>query len=223
VPAKPAPSWQRRKFGDLTNLLPEGVAMTSDLSFVDLMTRLRSGNNEAASKIFHHFASQLIVLARERLDKQTLQKVDAEDIIQSVFRSFFGHQAAGELVDLTSWDSVWGMLVVMTLGKCRRQRRHFHADRRDVRREVSFTPLPGESGAGWQPYDREPTPAEAAVLTETVLELLKEFEGRPGQILTLFLQGCNPLEISSQIGCTERAVYRTYERVKVWLQRRASE
>jgi hypothetical protein len=31
--------------------------MTTDLSFVDLMTRLRSGDNEAASRIFHHFAS----------------------------------------------------------------------------------------------------------------------------------------------------------------------
>jgi RNA polymerase sigma factor (sigma-70 family) len=197
--------------------------MTSDMSFVDLMTRLQSGDNEAASKIFHRFASQLIMLARERLGTQIRQKVDAEDLIQSVFRSFFAHQAAGELVDLTSWNSVWGMLVVMTLRKCRRKKTHFYADRRDVRREVPFTPLPDESGVGWQPYGREPTPVEAAVLTETVLDLLKQFEGLPRQVLTLFLQGYSALEISSQIGCTERAVYRTYERVNEWLERRASE
>jgi len=195
--------------------------MPSDLSFADLMARLDAGEDEAASKVFHRFAKPLIALARQRLDTQLRQKVDPEDVIQSVFRSFFAHQAAGELTGLRSWDSLWGMLVLMTLRKCRRQRRLFYADRRDVRREITLTPLASESDA-WELCDREPTPAEAAVLTETVEELLEQFAGRPRQILTLFLQGYTAPEISSQIGCTERAVYRTYARVKEWLRCRAS-
>ncbi len=192
--------------------------MPSDPSFADLMARLQSGDNEAASKLFHRFANQLIALAHERLDARIRQKLDAEDVIQSVFRSFFGHQAAGELAGLGSWDSLWGLLVVMTLRKCRWQRIRFHADCRDVRREVRLTPFANESGTGWEICDREPTPAEGAVLAETVDELLQEFAGRTQQILVLLLQGYSAEEISCQIGCSERTVYRAYKHVKEWLR-----
>jgi RNA polymerase sigma-70 factor, ECF subfamily len=197
--------------------------MPSDTSFANLMARLQSGDDEAASKVFNRFAKQLIVLAHKQLDPQLRQKVDAEDVTQSVFRSFFAHQAAGELIDLESWDSLWGMLVVMTLRKCRRQQTFFHADCRDVLREVSFAPLASESNAGWDPGGREPTPVEAAVLAETVEDLFRQFAGRSRKILALFLQGLTPPEISAQVGCTERTVFRTYQRVKEWLRHRASE
>jgi DNA-directed RNA polymerase specialized sigma24 family protein len=71
--------------------------------------------------------------------------------------------------------------------------------------------------------DREPTPEEAAVLAEMIEELLKEFEGRPGDILLLLLADYPAGEISRRIGCTERTVYRTYKNVKEWLNRRAEE
>ena len=187
------------------------------------MAQLRSGDNDAAGKVFHRFAKQLIVLASKQLDPQLRRKVDAEDVTQSVFRSFFAHQAAGELVDLGSWDSLWGMLVVMTLRKCLRQKSFFYADCRDILREVTFTPSAAESGAGCDFCDRQPTPEEAAVLSETVADLLEQFAGRPRQILTLFLQGLSAPEISAQVGCTERTVFRTYERVKEWLRCRGDE
>ena len=61
------------------------------------------------------------------------------------------------------------------------------------------------------------------MLAEAVEELLQKFTGRARQILFLFLQGYTAPEISSEIGCTERTVYRTYQRVKEWLRRRANE
>jgi RNA polymerase sigma-70 factor (ECF subfamily) len=195
--------------------------MSSDPFFDDLMARLKSGEKDAASKVFHRFAWQLIALARQELDTRLQQKMDPEDVLQSVFRSFFAHQAAGDF-DLGSWNSIWGILVVMTLRKCHRKNAYFFAERRDVRREVPFT----HSADGrrlWEPYDREPTPAEAAALTETVHDLLNEFEGRSQQIVTLFLQGYNAPEISSHVGCTERTVYRINERVKELLHYRCGE
>jgi hypothetical protein len=156
-------------------------------SFADLVARLHAGDGEAASTVFHRFARRLIVLANQRLNTSLRQKADAEDITQSVFRSFFAHQAAGEFVNFESWNSLWSLLVLMTLRKCRRQRRLFYADRRDVRREVPLT-LANEQEAS-ERYDREPTPDEAAVLTEMVEELVKQFMGRPLHILALYLQG----------------------------------
>ena len=91
---------------------------------------LQAGDDEAASEVFHRFAKRLILLAGQRFDAHLRQKVDPEDIMQSVFRSFFAHQAARELVNLESWNSLWSMLVLMTVRKCRRQGRLYYADRR---------------------------------------------------------------------------------------------
>ena len=156
------------------------------------------------------------------LDRHVRRKVDPEDVLQSVFRSFFVRYAANQM-QLPNWDSLWGMLVVITLRKCGRRAEYFHAARRDVQREVSSAPAADHSGADWDVSADEPSPSEAAMLTETVERLLDSLEGRQRQILALSLQGCSVPEISAQLGCTERTVYRVLGRVKGWLQEMGQE
>src|SRR5262249_29128900 len=126
-------------------------------SFAEVMARLRAGQDDAAAQVFDRFAGHLVALARKHLDAQVLQKVDPEDVLQSVCRSFFARYPSGQLGGFASWDNLWAMLVVITLRKCGRQMDYFHAACRDVRREVAPAPGPGEPdpGAG------EATPAEA--------------------------------------------------------------
>jgi RNA polymerase sigma-70 factor (ECF subfamily) len=193
------------------------MAMPQDSSFQNLMARLRTGDNQAATRVFHRFADRLITVARGRLDQQIRQKVDPEDILQSVFRSFFTRCAAGQITDLASWDNLWGMLVVITMRKCGRQIDYFHAACRDVQREVSVQPAT-DSNADWEAEAAEPTPLEAAMLAETVEQLMASLEPRQRQILSLSLQGLTVPEVSAQVGCTERTVYRALDRVKEWLE-----
>jgi RNA polymerase sigma-70 factor (ECF subfamily) len=192
--------------------------MSSDPSFDDLMARLKAGHNDAATEVFNRFASRLIALARQQLSPQIRQKVDPEDVLQSVFRSFFRRNAEGQFGDFESWDNLWAMLVVLTQRKCGRRVDYFHAACRDVQREVSGPVPSAPSGADLGPSDDEPTPSQAAMLTETVERLMNQLEGRHRQILALSLQGFAPAEISAQVGCTERTVYRVLEGVKVWLE-----
>ena len=110
--------------------------MDPDRSFNDLMARLRAGDNAAATEVFNRFTNRLIGLARSRLDRLIRQKVDPEDILQSVYRSFFRRHAQGRF-DVASWDNLWGMLTVITLRKCMRQSERHHAASRDVSREVT--------------------------------------------------------------------------------------
>src|SRR5580692_11428902 len=91
--------------------------MSVDPSFDTVMQRLRAGDDEAAADVFRRFADRLIGLARSRLDERLRQKVDPEDVMQSVFKSFFRVQADGKL-DLANWDSLWALLTVITLRKC---------------------------------------------------------------------------------------------------------
>jgi RNA polymerase sigma-70 factor (ECF subfamily) len=192
--------------------------MSAHPSFDDLMVQLRDGRNEAAAQVFQRYANRLIELARRQLDPKLLQKVDPEDVMQSVFRSFLIRNAAGHFAEFQSWESIWAMLVVMTQRKCGRRIEYFHTARRDVRRELPEA-VPGQdSTANLGLRADEPTPSEAAMLTETLEHLMNSLPGRHRDIVALSLQGYEPAEISTEIGCTERTVYRVLERVKAWLE-----
>jgi len=192
--------------------------MSAHPSFDNLMAQLRDGQNEAAAQVFQRYANRLIELARRQLDPKLLQKVDPEDVMQSVFRSFLIRNAAGQFAEFQSWENIWAMLVVMTQRKCGRRTDYFHTARRDVRRELPAS-MPGQDSSGNLGLTaEEPTPSEAAMLTETIEQLMSELPARQRDIVTLSLQGYQPAEISTQLRCTERTVYRALERVKDWLE-----
>lgn len=197
--------------------------MALDQSFHDFMARLQTGDNAAASQVFHRYVDRLILLAQRRLEPRVRGKIDPEDVLQSVFRSFFAHQAAGQMEDLETWDNLWKMLVTITLRKCGRRLDYFHAACRDVNREVTGPPASDQSGASWETLTADPTASEATALAETVEVLMTQLDDRHRQILTLCLQGCPIPEISTQVGCTERTVYRVLDRIQELLQRMRNE
>ena len=145
------------------------------------------------------------------------QKEDPEDVLQSVYQSFFIRQARGEL-QLRDWDSLWALLATITLHKCGHRIEHFKAARRDVRREVA-PPTRDEPTASWEGIAREPTPQEAAVLAELLEQTMRGLEGYQRQILELSLQGHSVAEISARVGYTQRTVQRILQRVRSDLER----
>jgi RNA polymerase sigma-70 factor (ECF subfamily) len=198
--------------------LKETAAVSQDGSFEDVIARLRAGDSAAAAAIFQRFAQRLIALARTRLDSRLRQKVDPEDVLQSVYKSFFLRHAQGQY-DLESWDSLWSLLTLITVRKCYRWTAHFYTVGRDVRAEVPPNAAADESVCGWEPQAREPTPEQAAILAETVEEMLRELAPREREVVTLALQGYTAAEISGQLHRPGRTVYRILERVKKRLQR----
>ena len=192
------------------------LAMSEQPSFQDVMAQLRDGRNEAAAQVFNRFASRLILLARKQLDAKVRQKVDPEDVMQSVFRSFLIRTAQGQLGEFDSWDNLWAMLVVMTQRKCGRRMDYFHTARRDVRREIQGISVDQPSAVGMNA--QEPTPSEVAMLSETMERLMSTLQGRNREILTLSLQGYTPAEVCTEVACTERTVYRVLDRVREWLE-----
>jgi RNA polymerase sigma-70 factor (ECF subfamily) len=192
-------------------------AMSGSDSFDRLMAQLAAGDNEAARQMLHRFAERLIALARSRLDHRLQAKLDPEDVLQSVCMTFFRRHALGEF-EFDSWDSLWSLLTLITVRKCSRLAEHFHAGARDVRVEVPSSAT-DDSGFRWEALDREPTPEQAAMLAETVEELLRGLDTREREIATLGLQGYTAAEISAQLHRPERSVYRVLERIKKRLQR----
>jgi RNA polymerase sigma-70 factor (ECF subfamily) len=186
------------------------------------MTRLRAGDQEAATAVFSRFSRRLIGLARRHLDGRLRDKLDPEDVMQSVFRSFFAAQAEKEF-DLENWDNLWSLLVVITLRKCGHKIAYFCAARRDVQRE-QMPPAVDESIAEWEAIAQDPTPSHAMMLADAVELIMNRLESpRERQILELSLQGCTPVEISARVGRTERTVQRVLARVRKWLERMRDE
>jgi RNA polymerase sigma-70 factor (ECF subfamily) len=189
--------------------------MSADRSFAEIMGRLRDGDRDAAAEVFHRFAHRLIALARSRLDNLLCQKFDPEDVLQSVYQSFFLRHAQGQYA-FDSWDGLWALLTLITVRKCSRRREHFHAARRDVQREAG--PPTAAEGPGWDVLARDPTPSEAVSLAETVERLMEGLNPREREILTLSLQGYTTAEIGARVGRTERTVQRLLQRVRRHLE-----
>jgi RNA polymerase sigma-70 factor (ECF subfamily) len=196
--------------------------MTAEGSFDELMSRLRAGDETAAVQIFERFTHRLVGLARTRLDPLVRRKLDPEEVVQSVYKSFFVQVAEGQF-HLADWDSLWALLTVLTVRKCGHRIEYFHAACRDVRDEVAPRRRPDDSDASFEAIAREPTPAEAAMLAEVVEQLMNLLDSRDRDIVALTLQGRRVPEVSAEIGCSERTVKRVLERVRNWLQRRQAE
>lgn len=187
--------------------------MSHGSSFGDIADRLQAGDEKAAAEVFERYADRLIRLARSRLDVRVRQKLDPEDVMQSVFRSFFLRQAAGRFT-LDGWDSVWALLVRITLRKCGRRVAFFRTQGRDVALEFRPNIADDDSRHEWEALSREPTPDEIVALTETVEQLLKGLDPRQQQMVCMRLQLYTVAEISAETGCTERTVFRVLARVR---------
>lgn len=186
-------------------------------SFATFLARLHSQDDAAAQELFARFAHQLIVLADQHIAAGLRHKVDPEDVVQSAYKSFFSRYSAGNL-EVVNWNSLWGLLTLITLRKCADRAAYHRAECRDAAREVPMTH--GDEAAPWlEPFGREPTPHEAAVLNETVVQLLADLDDDERPILELSLQGHTTREISERLGRAERTVRLLREGIRLRLER----
>ena len=187
-------------------------------SFVEFVAKLRGGDDAAARELFGRFAHQLIALALRHIDARLRHKVDPEDVVQSVYKSFFVRYGEGGNLDIVNWNSLWGLLTLITVRKCAERAAYHRAECRDAGREVS--PPRQEEAAAWlEPLGREPTPLEAAVLSETVEQLLAGLDEQERPVLELSLQGYTTREISDRLGRAERTVRLLREGLRHRLER----
>lgn len=196
--------------------------MSDDTSFGRFASKLGRGEQQAAEELFARFASRLAALAHTRLNPAVRRKVDPEDVVQSVFKSFFQRQAGGELA-FANWESLWGFLALLTVRKCGHKIKFHRAGRRDVGQEQSGVLFTEDSRPHWEAIAADPTPSQAAMLTELVESLLASLGERERQILALSLQGHTVEEISPQVGRSMRTVRRVLDGIRADLERACEE
>ena len=180
------------------------------------LDNLRSGDNGAARQIFEHFSKRLCRLAERHMSSRLRQRVDGDDVIQSVFRTFFVRDSQGQFqVDHT--DELWRLLVTITLRKARGVWRKNNAGQRSLGREVEW----GESaGLSIAAISREPTVVEALVLADEIAALLNGLTEDHAKALELRMGGHTPTEAAALMGLSRQSFYRLLDPLKERLEKR---
>lgn len=108
--------------------------MSEEEAFRDLMRRVRSGDQQAATELVRQYEPEIRRAVRLRLTDPRLNRVlDSMDVCQSVMANFFVRVHAGQF-DLDSPEQLLRLLVKMARNRLVDQARRQHAGRRDNRR-----------------------------------------------------------------------------------------
>ncbi|MBI4602297.1 MAG: sigma-70 family RNA polymerase sigma factor [Planctomycetes bacterium] len=173
-----------------------------------LLERWRSGDQVAAGEIHRRYAQRLCGLAQGQLSEGLSRRLDADDIVQSVFRTFFRRARGGEFT-LDHSGSLWSLLVRITLNKVRKEAERHRAAKRDLRLEQPAV----EDGLEPEAVAHDPTPDEAAALADALETVVRGLDAREAEVFRLRLQGRSASEIGEQVGCTRWTVRRVLDRV----------
>ena len=106
----------------------------SEPSDGSLLRRLRKGEQDAATRLYLRYAKRLHGLATAQTGQDLKSRVDAEDIVQSVFRTFFRRAQEGHY-EVPDGEEIWKLFLV-------------------TRSEtpLSFIELPSETRGGPRPW-----------------------------------------------------------------------
>jgi RNA polymerase sigma-70 factor (ECF subfamily) len=176
-----------------------------------LVSRWRKGDQDAAKQLFDRYASRLVALARRQISQRLASRLDPEDVVQSVFRSFFGRVKAGKF-RIEEQDDLGKLLVRITVNKTLRKVEYHRAAKRDPSKEV----IQGDHASDdlLQVLDRDPTPEAVVAFVDQLDHFLNQLRPEERQILELRFQGYTNGEITKKLGIYDRKIRRLIERVR---------
>jgi RNA polymerase sigma-70 factor (ECF subfamily) len=191
--------------------------MDADPPVAGLGKRLEAGDPQAAEEVFARYAERLVHLAQRHLGGKVATREDGEDIVQSVFRTFFRRSEGGEFRIDTSGE-LWRLLVTITVRKVHARIRHHTRPKRSVGAEVA-----GEDAALADARAREPGPEELLMLVEQIEALVRGFPELHGKALALRLQGYSVPEIAGALKVSRRTIERALGLLRQRLARTISQ
>jgi RNA polymerase sigma-70 factor, ECF subfamily len=176
-----------------------------------LVSRWRKGDQDAAKQLFDRYASRLVALARRQISQRLASRLDPEDVVQSVFRSFFGRVKEGKF-RIEEQDDLGKLLVRITVHKTLRKVEYHRAAKRNPSQEVVQGDYAGDDLL--QVLDREPTPEAVVAFVDQLDHFLNQLRPEERQILELRFQGYTNGEITKKLGIYDRKIRRLIERVR---------
>jgi len=163
---------------------------------------LQRGQADASTELYLRYVARLNALAAAQSSPELARRVDPEDLVQSIFRTFFRRASLGHFT-VPDGEEIWKLLLVIALNKVRAAGAFHRAARRDVRRT-----------AGGEAFDRaveseadRDGPALDA-LRMVVDDLLRELPEAHRQIIERRIEGYEMNEIAAAVQRSKRSVER---------------
>lgn len=172
---------------------------------------LQRGDSQAIERFFNEYSRKLVKLASNHIHPALRKRFDGEDVVQSVFRTFFRRHEQGKF-EIAHSEQLWQLLVTLTLCKTRSHARKHTADRRDARVERS----PAEDRL----VDQEPSSADALALQEEIDLVLSGLPDRAGEMLAMRLAGTSKTEIAGELNVSRQTVHRVLKLLEERLTKR---
>lgn len=178
-----------------------------------LLNLLRCGDEAAAQQVFDTYVNSLLKLARNRINQRLNRRVDPEDIVQSVFRTFFRRVKEGQLC-IEEQDDLSKLLTCITARKALRQVARHKAAKRDCGREgdtdapVALTELAAP----------HPSPEVVVSFLDLLEHFLAALRPQDRQILQMRLEDYSTLEIAHNLGVSDRHVRRALEHIRAVIE-----
>lgn len=179
----------------------------SDRNESELLSQVQlldEGYDQAA---VNRFGDRLLRLARSRMPDRLQRRIDPEDIVQSVFRSFFSRHQSGQF-NFNEVPDIWRLLAAITYRKVQRAVRHHGRQQRDFRREASFEASPSLA------YDVAPTASSVLMLMELLDQILQQLPQTHQRIIQLRMEDHTIAEIAEQVNVSTRTVLRALKLVR---------
>lgn len=176
-----------------------------------LLRRLRGGNQDAATQLYLRYADRLRLLARAECSPDLARRVDVDDIVQSVFSSFFRGVGQG-YYDVPHGDELWKLFLVIALNKIRAKGAFHRAAKRDVRLTAG-----GDFLDDWARSEHGSNETAHAFLRLVIEEALESLAEPQRQMIHLRIEGYEVAEIAARTRRSKRTVERVLQEFRARL------
>lgn len=203
----------------------------------NLAHRLSNGSESAAGELDRLFRERLCLLVEREMNLRYRRREDPEDVVQSVFRTFFRRAGQGQY----EWNhdgALWQLLKQIARHKVLKHARYHDAQARDIAKDETMgdqledTPPDGVGAqivgdalecalAGLEPPEPEVFRLQlhGYSIAEIIDTVLKGLDASYAEILQLRLQGQSMSQIARELNCTRAVIRYRLQRICQRLQK----
>lgn len=192
------------------------------MSTEDAVTRwienLKAGDEAAARLLWERYFRRLVGLANAKLARSPQALQAEEDVALSAFKSLCLGAERGRFPDLKDRENLWPLLVVLTSRKAGRRIRDERRLKRGGGRVQREADGAENEGADFAPaFSGEPSPDEAAEMSEACERLLGLLDDEARAIALAKLEGYTNAEIAARQGLALRSIERKLQLIRrIW-------
>lgn len=177
---------------------------------------LRENDPGAVRDFYERYGRTLYAVAEKQIASGFKRRFDADDVVQSAFRTFFRRATGGEF-RIEDCEQLWSLLCAITLNKVREKVRFYGRQKRGMSREISVDAANHDDGTSFEIAATGLSPAAATEFTDEFERLMSSLDEEERTLVDLKLQDCTNEEAAVKMRVSERTVRRILNRVKLRL------